>query len=327
MATQRDPDPVQRETDGSTDLYDIATWEARSRLDGLSVFIYNAVRFVVRFVVVVLAVAILGLQLAIGGLGAALADPPTAAFIALSILPALLLAGYARYADVTTKEPLSLLVGTFALGVLFAGFAGVLNSVAQPVFGSIPVIGLVLFFYVIVGPVEETVKLLAVRLYAYRASRFDAVVDGAVYGAVAGLGFATIENAIYIAGQVNDPAVANVLAAGGGITPLRALAGPGHVIYSAIAGYYLGLAKFNPDWAGPIVVKGLLIAALVHATYNTLSSVVPGLVSSFVPSIPPILAFLGFVFVYDAIFGLYVYRKLARYRAAYRGANAGRAAD
>jgi RsiW-degrading membrane proteinase PrsW (M82 family) len=325
MATERDP--VQAETDGSTDLYDIATWEARSRLDGVAVFIYRAIRFVVRWLLILLAFGILLAQLALGGLGATLLDPPVAVFVALSIVPALLLVAYVRYVDVTTTEPLSLLVGTFALGVLFAGFAGVLNSAAQPLFQSIPVIGTVLFFYVVVGPVEETVKLLAVRLYPYRDGRFDAVVDGAVYGAVAGLGFATIENAIYIAGQVEDPTLANVFIAGGSITPLRALAGPGHVIYSAIAGYYLGLAKFNPDRAGPIVVKGLLIATLIHATYNTLSAVVPGLISLFVPGLPPIFAFLGFVLVYDTIFGLYLYRKLARYRQAYRGANVGRAAD
>jgi len=325
MTAERDP--VQEETDGSTDLYDIATWEARSRLDGVSVFIYNAVRTIVRWVVILLALAILLAQLALGGLGAALADLPIAIFILLSIVPALLLAAYVRYADVTTAEPLSLLVGTFALGVLFAGFAGVLNSLFQPLFGTIPLIGTVLFFYLVVGPVEETIKLLAVRLYPYRDGRFDAVIDGAVYGAVAGLGFATIENAIYIAGQVNDPTLANVLTAGGGIAPLRALAGPGHVIYSAIAGYYLGLAKFNPDRAGPIVVKGLLIATLIHATYNTLSAVVPGLISLFVPGLPRIFAFLGFVLVYDTVFGLYLYRKLVRYREAYRGANVGRAAD
>ena len=321
MAT--DQDPVQEKTDGSMDLYDIATWETRSHLDGLSVFIYNAVHMTARVIVILLALVILLAQLALGGLGATLADTPIAIFILFSIAPALLLAAYVRYADVTTAEPLSLLVGTFALGVLFAGFAGVLNSLFQPIFGAIPVIGTVFFFYLVVGPVEETVKLLAVRLYPYRNTRFDAVVDGAVYGAVAGLGFATIENAIYIAGQVNDPTIANVFVAGGGITPLRALAGPGHVIYSAIAGYYLGLAKFNPDRAGPIVVKGLLIAVLVHATYNTLSAIVPGLITLFIPGIPSILAFLGFVLVYDTIFGLYLYRKLARYRAAYRSVNAG----
>ncbi|MFB6192264.1 MAG: PrsW family intramembrane metalloprotease, partial [Haloarculaceae archaeon] len=195
------------------------------------------------------------------------------------------------------------------------------------------------------APVEETVKLLAVRLLPYRDSSFDAVLDGAVYGAAAGLGFATIENALYITrnlgggggggegavaalgavGLATVPGLAvglerligNIIGAGGGITAVRALAGPGHVIYSAFAGYYLGLAKFNPDRAGPIAVKGLLVAAFIHATYNTLVSVVPGIVLAFVPGVSQLVVFFGFVVVYDGVFGLLLVRKIARYRRAY----------
>ena len=176
-------------------------------------------------------------------------------------------------------------------------------------------------FFLVVGPVEETVKLLAVRLYAFHSPRFGAVVDGVVYGAVAGLGFATIENAIYIGGvtsEIADPL--NLVLTGGAITSVRALAGPGHVIYSAFAGYYLGLAKFNPDNAGPIVVKGLLIAALIHAVYNSLSSVVP-LIASELLNIPWFVAFLAFIIVYDGIFLLVLFRKLSRYRQAYHEAH------
>lgn len=37
------------------------------------------------------------------------------------------------------------------------------------------------------------------------------------------------------------------------------LAGPGHIRYPALAGYYLGVARFNGDNYGPLVVKGLLV--------------------------------------------------------------------
>jgi RsiW-degrading membrane proteinase PrsW (M82 family) len=320
MATDRDP--IQKHTDGSADLYDIATWDVRSHLDRLAVSIYTALRATSRLVVFLLALLILLIQLVLGGLGAAFADPAFVVFVGLSIVPALLLAVYVWYVDITTSEPLTLVVGTFVLGVLFAGFAGVLNTLAQPLFQYIPLIGTVLFFYLFVAPVEETVKLLAIRLYAYRRPRFDAVIDGAVYGAVAGLGFATIENVIYIASHVTNPLVTNLFIAAGGIVPLRALAGPGHVIYSTIAGYYLGLAKFNPESAGPIVVKGVLIAAAIHATYNTLVAIVPGLLGRFI-AVPPFVGFFAFVIVYDGIIGLYLYRKLARYHRTYDTVGAG----
>jgi RsiW-degrading membrane proteinase PrsW (M82 family) len=181
------------------------------------------------------------------------------------------------------------------------------------------------FYYLVVGPVEETVKLLAVRLYAYTDDRFDAVVDGAVYGAMAGLGFAFIENALYITRQLPQGGSEldfglGLIGAGGGIAAVRALAGPGHVIYSAIAGYYLGLAKFNRENRGPIVVKGLLIAAFVHATYNTTVGIGSGLIQTFTP-LSGLWAFFAYVIVYDSVFGLYLIRKIQRYRNAYRRAH------
>jgi hypothetical protein len=76
------------------------------------------------------------------------------------------------------------------------------------------------------------------------------------------------------------------------------------------------LAKFNTERAGPIVVKGLLIAALIHATYNTLTFV-PELAATFL-GLPNFVTLLGFVVVYDGFFGYFLYRKLMRYRASYR---------
>ncbi|WP_435151447.1 PrsW family intramembrane metalloprotease [Haladaptatus sp. DFWS20] len=309
-------DPVTRGMDGSVDLYDIATWEERSRLDWFATKLYGTIVVSARTFIILLAVAILLLQFALGGL-AALANPWIGLFALLSVVPAFALAAYIWYADVTMSEPLPLLVGTFLLGVLFAGFAAILNTYTQPLFNEIPLVGTVLFFYIIVAPVEETVKLLAVRLYAFRSSRFDAVIDGAVYGAMAGLGFATIENAIYISQGVLNTSSTEPLLQAGQTAVFRLFAGPGHVIYSAFAGYYLGLAKFNRENAGPIIVKGLLIAAAIHATYNTLVGFVPGLASLVYPSITPAIAYIIFVFIYDGFFGYLLYRKIARYRDLY----------
>ncbi|WP_408956970.1 PrsW family intramembrane metalloprotease [Natrinema sp. 74] len=316
---QRRRDPIERAEerngDGSTDLYDVSTWEARSAADLLAYAIYTAVSYGFRALVLLIAIAIT-LVLLVSPAAVVVRDPFVAAFFALSVVPAGLLAGYIWYADVTTNEPLWLLVVTFLLSVLFATFAAVINSVTATLLG---IGGTALFFYLIVGPVEETVKLLAVQVFAYQKDSFDAVIDGAVYGAVAGLGFAAIENALYISrviGEANPET--SILVTASGITTVRALTGPGHVIYSAIAGYYLGLAKFNPDDAGPIVLKGLLVAAFVHGTYNVTVGIVPGLIATALPTIGYGLAFVGYVIVYDAAIGYYLYRKLSRYRRTYR---------
>ncbi|PCR92427.1 PrsW family intramembrane metalloprotease [Natrinema ejinorense] len=316
---QRRRDPVERATDRNgepTDLQDVSTWEPRSILDLFAYTLYNAVSYGLRGIVLLIAIVIT-LVLLISPAALVLEEPFVGLFFALSVVPAGLLAAYVWYADITTNEPLSLVVVTFLLAILFATFAAVVNSVAQLIFGA-GFLATLLYFYLIVGPIEELVKLLAVQVFAYRSDSFNAVIDGAVYGAVAGLGFAAIENAIYIGRVVGESEPeAGLLVTVSGITAVRALAGPGHVIYSAIAGYYLGLAKFNREYAGPIVLKGLLVAAFVHGTYNVTVGIVPGLLTEILP-IAPGLAFVGYVIVYDATIGYYLYRKLARYRRTYQ---------
>jgi RsiW-degrading membrane proteinase PrsW (M82 family) len=326
MADRRDP--VQGADDGSLDLYDIATWEPRTWLDRLSARLYRLLVTTTRTVVIGLALVILLSQFALTGM-AALSNPAIGVFIFLSVVPAAIIAAYVWRSDVTRREPLGLLVVTFLLGILFASFAAVLNSISRPAFGGL--LGTVLFFYLVVGPVEETVKWLAIRLHAYRSAEFRAVVDGAVYGAAAGLGFATIENALFISQQYlqavqSAGAGAALIEAALPTAAVRTFAGPGHVIYSAFAGYYLGLAKFNRANAGPIVVKGLLIAAFIHGTYNVSVTVLPGLVALSGIGIGSGAAFLAFVVLYDGLFLYILFRKIRRYRAAFEasGADGGR---
>jgi RsiW-degrading membrane proteinase PrsW (M82 family) len=314
-------DPVEASTgDGETvDLYEVSTWEERSRLDGFAVALYRLITATARG-----AVVLVGLVLLFGiGAFSAVTNPAVGVLTALSALPALGLAAYVYLSDVTASEPPSLLFGTFLLSVVTATFAAVLNGLAQPPFAEFGFLGLVVFFFVFVGPVEETVKLLAVRLYAYSDDRFRAVIDGAVYGAMAGLGFAFIENALYIERQVMGATLGSGLALvelGAGITLTRALAGPGHVIYSAFAGYYLGLAKFNPENRGPIVVKGLVIAALIHATYN--STVGLGTAAFTALGLPQLGASFAYILLYDGFFAALLLRKIRRYRRLYRSVDA-----
>ncbi|WP_254537177.1 PrsW family intramembrane metalloprotease [Halomarina litorea] len=311
-------DPVEARADRSRDLYDIATWEPRSRLDRIAVKLYRGAVAVGRGVIILLSLAfVLGVVFLIGT-----NDPVVGVLTLLSAVPALGLAWYIYSADVTSKEPFVPIVLTFFLSVFFATFAGIVNTTLSFV-QTLGLPGFVLFFFLVVGPVEEAVKLLAVRLYAYGSSSFDAVIDGAVYGAIAGLGFATIENALYIVQNTQmgatgaDLLVQQLSSSDGSITAFRALAGPGHVIYSAFAGYYLGLAKFNRENAGPIVAKGILIAALIHATYNTLVSFVPS-VAGAILGVGSLVAFFAFVVVYQGFFGYILYRKLKRYGRTYR---------
>jgi len=289
-------DPVAARSADSGDLYGVADWEVRTAFDRLVYWLYYGFYLTVRVGVVLAAVAILAAQFVLGGLGA-VADPVLGVFTVLSAVPALALAAYVWDADVTTQEPLHLLVATFVLGVLFASFAGVLNggSGTDPerrVAGRRgPLLGSVVFFYLVVGPVEETVKLLAVRLFAFRSDRFDAVVDRAVYGAVAGLGFATIENALYIT-QNADAGLQATNALTGQVASPSSERSPARATSSTprSPATIWGSPSSTANTPAPSSSKGLVIAAFVHATYNTLVGIVPGIVTT-LTGVSPLVAF------------------------------------
>ena len=302
-------DPVRERFDGQTDLQEVATWEPRSVLDRFAVGVTDALRAIRWIVLLGLAVLLFLAQLVVAVL--IVLDAPLLGVLGtFSVVPALVLAGYFYVGDPTRREPLVLLSVTFLLAILFSSFAALVNTGLQPLFEVIPVVGLALFFFLVVAPIEEFVKWLAIRMFAYRSIEFNTVVDGVVYGAVAGLGFAAIENFsyIFISYLSVEPAGAFVQQQQAILTATtRAFVGPGHVIFSAWAGFYLGLAKFNPTHRAPIVVKGLLIAAFIHAMYNTLVSALP----------LNLLTFTGFVLCFHGFWFALLFRKVRRYRNLY----------
>lgn len=109
----------------------------------------------------------------------------------------------------------------------------------------------------VVGPVEEAGKFLAVRLGVYRSLHFEEPLDGLVYGAAASLGFASLENLLYV--LVWGPEVMLVRA------PFSTLA---HVVFGSVWGYGLGLRHSG---RGAWVVWGsLAVAAALHGAFNIL---------------------------------------------------------
>lgn len=303
-------DPVQEAFDDSVDLYEIARWEVRTPLDAFAVRLTNALEESKRWILLSVAVSLFIGQFVVAA--ALIIEVPFLGILGLiSVAPALALAGYFWYGDPTTKEPLVTLAITFLLAVGFASIAGIANSLLLPVFELFGIFGLTVAYFIVVGPVEETVKWLAVRVHAYRTDAFQTVVDGVVYGAMAGVGFAAIENLLYILLFSVEMTTAGIIVQeteAVSIATQRAFVGPGHVIFSAWAGFYLGLAKFNQSKRGPIVVKGLLIAAFIHALYNTLVTTLPLSMTSFV----------AFIIVFHGFWFALLYRKISAYRDLYR---------
>jgi RsiW-degrading membrane proteinase PrsW (M82 family) len=154
-------------------------------------------------------------------------------------------------------EPKLLIIRTFILGLLITIPVAFIE-------GLLPVSDLVLA--VVGAPViEEVAKYLVVRRTVYPRPEFNEPMDGVVYAASAALGFATLENIVYISSAYLTSPLEDVLI----IYALRAvLSVPGHALFSSMWGYALGRAKFDPAKGTGYILGGLALAILLHGVFN-----------------------------------------------------------
>ncbi|MDZ4695006.1 MAG: PrsW family glutamic-type intramembrane protease [Deltaproteobacteria bacterium] len=115
--------------------------------------------------------------------------------------------------------------------------------------------------FVLSGSVEEISKFVVLAAAVYHWDEFDERLDGLVYGVAIALGFATLENFIYL--QKYGLAIAWQRAV---------FAVPAHALFGGTMGYYLGKVKF-PKPGRPLIPwinRGLALGlpVLFHGLYN-----------------------------------------------------------
>ena len=196
-------------------------------------------------------------------------------------VPMFLFAAFVYWLDRYEKEPKLLLGATFIWGVVIAGGgAYILNTV----FG----LGIYLFTgsesaaeigtASIVAPIiEEGLKGLAVLVvFIFFYKEFDSILDGIVYGSIAAMGFAAIENVLYI--------YRNGFQESGWegfwvLVFIRVfLVGWMHPFFTAFTGIGLAVARMSRNQLVKVIAVpgGYTVAVLAHAFHNTFSTVVGG---------------------------------------------------
>jgi RsiW-degrading membrane proteinase PrsW (M82 family) len=152
---------------------------------------------------------------------------------------------------------------------LILGALGIIPATIVELFLNSP--NIIVNAFISTALVEESIKYLAVRAKAYNSRNFSETIDGIVYGVAAGLGFATVENILYVFGfgTVSTAIVRAFLSV------------PSHAAYGGIMGFYLGLAKSRGDGLSKqnertLVMRGLIIAIMLHGLYDTIAFAVEG---------------------------------------------------
>lgn len=195
--------------------------------------------------------------------------------IALAI-PAYFYTGLVRSIDRFEKEPPAYLIAAFVWGAVPAVIMGIILQVIL----GIPVrlwlgddtLSSQLIEASLSAPItEEFLKGMAVAIiFLTRRREFDGWVDGIVYGAMAGFGFAYVENILYL---MNTETWQDWI----GLFCLRTLVFGGlHGFWTAITGIGFGVARYihNPVLQILAIAACLVTAMFGHFIHNTAATLV-----------------------------------------------------
>jgi len=170
------------------------------------------------------------------------------------------------------SEPLWMLATAFFWGALVAVFFSFLLNTASGVaverMTNDAVAGRA-FGAVISAPiVEEITKAIILLLFFFgKRDEFDGVIDGIVYAAMVGLGFAMTENILYYGKAVRDGGTETltlVLVIRGALAPFA------HPMFTSMTGIGLGLARQSRNLFVKLFVPvvGILTAISLHSIWN-----------------------------------------------------------
>lgn len=182
--------------------------------------------------------------------------------LALTIGPGLAIAIYVFWHDKFDPEPRALLIKAFFWGCISIIPAILLNYLLKYVLG-VELDGTLyqtfLFAFFVVAIAEESSKFFFLRWRLYTRPEFDEPYDGITYSVMIAMGFATLENILYVYSAQDSYSVAL----------LRAFtAVPAHATFAIAMGYFTGLAKFHPQQKFSYLLKGLLLAVFMHGLYD-----------------------------------------------------------
>ncbi|MGN8647094.1 glutamic-type intramembrane protease PrsW [Gracilibacillus sp. HCP3S3_G5_1] len=176
------------------------------------------------------------------------------ALISVSIAPAFALLSFFYLKDEYELEPIYAIFRTFLYGallvfpIMFIQYAFQEEGIAQSAF---------LQSYFVYGLFEEFFKWFIFIFTTYKYSKFNTVYDGIVYGVSISLGFATVENILYLFAHGIEYAFSRA------IFPVSS-----HALFGVIMGYYLGRAKFSKNNERLSLMLALLLPTFLHGTYD-----------------------------------------------------------
>lgn len=186
--------------------------------------------------------------------------------LAAALLPSIILMVYVYKHDTIEKEPFRLLLVLFIFGALSCIPAGLLEDFFSGALDSMNIRDTQTYYIImcfgIVACSEEGLKLFFLKRKTWKCKDFNYIFDGLLYSVCVSLGFAGLENIMY------------VLNYGFGVVISRGLLSvPGHCTFAIFMGLFYSRAKFysaygNKIRAGANKLLSFVVPVLLHGYYD-----------------------------------------------------------
>ncbi len=229
-------------------------------------------------------------------------------FLVIALLPAVILLIFIYFADKYQHEPLAEIFKAVGGGIVAALLTLAVVLSLNIRFPS-SVAGSVADAFVNAAIPEEAFKLLMLWLMCRNNRHFDEYFDGVVYAVCVGMGFAGLENILYLFGEEDLMAVGMAR----GIISV-----PAHFLFAVAMGYYYSLAHFKknvqPSTRALYMACTIAIPVMLHGSFDAFLMVASFTAENMDYTLT-VLSLLAFVAVCVAM-GIFAFFKCRQLHAA-----------
>jgi len=175
-----------------------------------------------------------------------------------SLAPVFVILFYIYFRDKYDREPIGLLVKALLLGIIIVIPVIFVERLLLNLMPPAGKVGEAAYHaFVIAGTTEEVFKFLALYLLVWKSPSFNEKFDGIVYAVFVALGFAGVENIIYVLEGGMQTAITRALTAV-----------PAHAIFGITMGYYLGIARMYKELRVSYLGRALMVPIILHGIYD-----------------------------------------------------------
>lgn len=177
--------------------------------------------------------------------------------ILISLAPVFIIAGYIYFRDKYEKEPWRVLIRALIIGVAITLPVILLERLLSLYLPYNHMSAAAYSAFIVASFSEESLKYLGFMLFIWKSRHFNEKFDGIVYAVFISLGFALVENILY------------VMDGGVSVGLIRSLtAVPAHALFGILMGFYFGMAKFFPAKRTNYLLLAWSLPWLFHGFYD-----------------------------------------------------------